>query len=199
VTLFVLGYHAIGEWQRSAALLAQRRADDAVDLLVLAVTRDMRGVQSSVLSGLRFDDSGSDLSLDISGVSSAFARYPYPEAFFATRGLASAESMAFYSRSERSPTWLPLADEAPRFPVRSGSAPLISRMLIARIGHDVAAGRRFATFDVKLQDNEYQVVALLSYDDPARQALRAIVGFMVNLAWVCQHYFDELVAQVVRI
>jgi CheY-like chemotaxis protein len=35
--------------------------------------------------------------------------------------------------------------------------------------------------------------------DPARQNLQAIVGFMVNLDWVRQHYFQELVARVVRI
>jgi hypothetical protein len=38
------GYHAIREWQRSSTLLASRRADEAAERLVTALTRDMRGV-----------------------------------------------------------------------------------------------------------------------------------------------------------
>lgn len=199
VILCVLGYHAIGEWQRGAALLAQRRLDAAVDLLVLAITRDMKGLQTSVLPALQFDDSGPDLSLDINGIGSAFARYPYPDVFFAAHDLGSPESMAFYSRSDRSPDWLPVTAGTPRFPVRRARAPAISRILIERLRRDVAVGRRFAAFDAELQGDRYQIVTLMSYDDPTRQTLQAAVGFAVNLGWVRDHYFDELVAQIMRI
>lgn len=199
VTLVWLGYRAINEWQRSAATLAQRRAEEAVELLVVAITRDMRAVQGSVLSALQFDESGPNLTLDLNGVGSAFARYPYPEVFFASRGTLTAESMTFYNRGDRPAVWLPKSNQPARFPVMLSSAPLVGRMLLNRIARDVADGKRFAIFNVKLHDSDYQVVALLSYTDPARQTLQAIVGFMVDLAWVRHNYFQELAGQVVRI
>ena len=194
-----LGYRAINEWQRSARLLAERRAESAVDLLVTAVTRDMRGVQTSVLSSLRFDELRPDLTLDLYDVGSAFARYPYPEAFFVSRGGARPESMMFYSRADRPAPWLPRAGEKPRFPVVLGREPRVAEILLRRVARDAAEGRRYAAFDVKLQDIECQVVALLSYTDPVRQHLDAIVGFVVNLDWIRRNYFDELRAQVLRI
>lgn len=199
VTLVWLGYRAINEWQRSAAMLAQRRAEEAVELLVVAITRDMRAVQGSVLSSLQFDESAPNPTLDLNSVGSAFARYPYPEVFFASRGRPTAESMTFYHRGDRPAVWLPKGGQPTRFPVMLTSAPLVGRMLLVRIARDVADGKRFAIFNVKLHDSDYQVVALLSYTDPARETLQAIVGFMVDLAWVRQHYFQELAGQVVRI
>jgi hypothetical protein len=103
-TLASIGYRAITEWQRSATLLAQRNADAAVDLLVTALTKDMRGVQSSVLASLLFDEAARDPLLDLNAVGSAFARYPYPEVFFAARRHPA--SMVFYGRAERPPAWL---------------------------------------------------------------------------------------------
>src|SRR5262249_44627399 len=59
--------------------------------------------------------------------------------------------------------------------------------------------RRFATFDLRIQGSEYQVVSLLSYTDPVREHLAATVGFLVNLDWVRRHYFPELTQQITRI
>ena len=44
--LALFGYRATDEWQRSTALLVERRSHQAADLLMLAITRDMRGVQT---------------------------------------------------------------------------------------------------------------------------------------------------------
>lgn len=199
VTLVWLGYRAITEWQRSAALLAERRAEAAVDLLETAITRDMRGVQTSVLSALRFDEVTPNLMLDLNDVGSAFARYPYPEAFFAGRGTATSDAMTFYSRADRPAPWLPRGGDQPRFPVVLAREPSIGRTLIDRIARDATEGRRFATFDVTLHGIDCQVVALLSYADPVRQQLDAVVGFVVNLDWIRRNYFEELAAQVLRI
>lgn len=198
VTLGWLGFRAITEWQRSAAMVAQRHAEAAVDLLVAAITRDMRGVQTSVLPSFRFDQLQPNLTLDLNDVGSAFARYPYPEAFFASRDTATPAAMTFYSRGERQPGWLPKNTEPIRFPVMVGSSPEVSEILLARIARDAADRRRFATFNVKLQEIDYQVVALLSYPDPVRERLDAVLGFVVNLDWVRKNYFQELAAQVLR-
>ena len=45
------GYHAILEWRRSSLLVAERRASEAADLLLEALTHDMHGVQQSVQQG----------------------------------------------------------------------------------------------------------------------------------------------------
>ena len=44
------GYRATDQWHRSAALLADHRGHEAADLLTRALTRDMSGVQTSILN-----------------------------------------------------------------------------------------------------------------------------------------------------
>jgi hypothetical protein len=43
-------YTTTVEWQKSSQLLLERRADEALELLATAFSRDMRGAQSSVLT-----------------------------------------------------------------------------------------------------------------------------------------------------
>jgi signal transduction histidine kinase len=197
--LAAVGYRATSEWEHSADLLAQRRADAAVDQLVTAITRDMRGVQAAVLSSLRSDDMAPNRRLDINGVGSAFARYPYAEVFFASGNIArSSGSMTFYSRAERSPAWLPKSDEQTLFPVVRTHDGTASTLLLERIRRSGAEGRRFAIFDLTLHGVPCQVAARLTYVDETRERLESAVGYVVNLDWVRQHYFQELVAQVLR-
>jgi hypothetical protein len=74
------GYRATDEWQRSSALLVERRSQQAADLLTLALTRDMRGVQTSVLMSEVENRHVFEPPYDINDlVAVAFARYPYPE------------------------------------------------------------------------------------------------------------------------
>src|SRR5580765_7345815 len=81
------GWRAVREWQRSSLLLVERRTDEAADLLVTALTHDMRAAQQSILTSADWDVFMLDPPFDVSNVvASAFARYPYPEAFFAARG-----------------------------------------------------------------------------------------------------------------
>ena len=43
------GYRATREWQRSSELLIERDTEESADLLVTAVTRDMRGARVHLL------------------------------------------------------------------------------------------------------------------------------------------------------
>jgi hypothetical protein len=81
-TLTWVGYRSVKEWRRSAALIATRRAQSEADRLFTAVTRDMRAVQASVLPTLnsRAFHAVQPSQVD-HRVSSALARYPYPELF----------------------------------------------------------------------------------------------------------------------
>jgi signal transduction histidine kinase len=209
-----LGYRAMTGWERSARLLADRRANQAADLLLTALSRDMRGVQHQVLSSPYWDAFLADPSADITTlVAGAFARYPYPESFFAWRGEPRPDGVLLFTRSDRKPAWLPDqppgaedgllggtgAINASQFPVAIRRDPLITRMLVDRIEKDAAQGRRFSVFETRIGGVPYQVIARLVYGDAFREKLQAAFGFTVNLPWVREHYFPELTRQVGRI
>jgi hypothetical protein len=149
VGLAWIGYLAIAEWQRSASLVASRRAESTADLLVTALARDMRGAQTSVLSSPHRADPSDAHDL----IASAFARYPYPEAFFASafaqRATAdkSADQLSFYVRSDRLPAWMPADQSAKQFPVVSGTVPSVAAPLLARIAADAARRRGYSVFE----------------------------------------------------
>ncbi len=195
-----LGYRALEQWRGTAASLARSRANETVNLLGTALLRDMRGVQESVLSSARLYDFVLQPSHDArSEAASAFARYPYPESFFVWRHGGPPESVTFFNRGERRPSWVPGADDAPRAPVVIESGPDIAQRLLDRIRVDVAQRRRVSAFELSIDGTPYQVVAQIVYRDIVREQLEAVVGFTVNLAWVREHYFPEITEQVARI
>jgi signal transduction histidine kinase len=192
------GYRTIREWRRSSLLLDRQRADAAADLLVTALTRDMRAVQTSVLS----QESNGFLSAepyDISDlVASAFARYPYPEAFFVQQGTPVSHPV-FYARSSRLPLWVKPDVGRDRFPVTTLRPPAFSAQIGERVAWAARRRQPFVVFELSLSEAKYQVVARLFYRDRFREELDGVFGFMVNLTWVRQHYFQDLAAQVARI
>src|SRR5262245_36577508 len=194
-----IGYRAISEWEQAAAQVASRRADAAVNLLVAALVRDMRAVQQLMITSADRNGVSWDTNDDVlNPVGSALARYPYPEVFFAWRDPPTPQSVRFYSRHERRPSWLPEGSTERMFPVVAGREPSMAKRLLARIDQDCSEGRRFSVFDFTA-DAPYQVVALVSYADPLRERPTAVLGYMVNLTWAREHYFADLVAQVARI
>jgi signal transduction histidine kinase len=194
------GYRAVREWRRSSVLLVERRTDEAADLLVTALTHDMRAVQKSVLSSADWDVFMLDPPYDVSNVvASAFARYPYPEAFFAGRGHLSPETVTFFTRSNRPPPWT-IVDEKPgKFPVSVQTNEAVARSILDRIAPDAMSGRRFSIFEVTAGGVQYQIIVRLLYGDQLHERLDGLFGFMVNVSWVRQYYFPELTSQVARI
>lgn len=200
VTLGVFAYRGVREWERTATLLAERHAQESADMLALALTRDMRGAQESVLSSQDWSNAMPDGSYDLSGVvASTFARFPYPEVFFAWSGVGSEASAQFFARPDRLPSWVDMHSSGRALPVVLGTAPLVAHPLFERIAADVAQRRRYSVFSTKIGDDPYQVVARLQYGDPFREELRLVFGFMVNLNWAREHYFPEVAKQVARI
>lgn len=193
--LAFIGYRAVTEWQRSATLLVQGRADAAVDLFVQALARDMRGAQASVLPSTQHADTDSEFDL----VASAFARYPYPEVFVSARAPLAPGRVTFYTRVDRSAAWLPPPSDGSRQPVSVARAPDIATQLLARLADDVRRGARDAVFDVSIEGRPYQAVFLISYTDAYRDTVTDVFGFLVNLSLVRTHYFRALSAQVARI
>ena len=198
VALFA--FRAVREWERTATLLAERHAQEAADLLALALTRDMRGAQESVLANPDWTRPMADGSYDLSGlVASAFARFPYPELFFAWTGRGSENSVEFFVRADRIPRWLGEVPTEDRFPVLVKTAPPAARAILARVTKDVDDRRLFSIFDTAVDGVPYQVVARLQYRDGFREDPLVVFGFMVNHSWVREHYFPVIARQVARI
>jgi signal transduction histidine kinase len=208
------GYRATREWQRSSALLAERRAEETANLLALALARDMRGVQQSVLLALHWDQVTLDRPHDVSGlVASAFARYPYPESFFGwhvgalessgtpgrSNGQPAIGPVVFLTRASRPPPWLRAEETPARFPVTIVRDPPVAGALVRRVSEDAAERREFSLFETRLGGDAYQIVARLFYRDALREDLVRVFGFAVNLDWVREAYFPELTRQIARI
>jgi signal transduction histidine kinase len=197
--LVLVGYRAVVEWQNAASLVASRRAQSAVDLLVSALAHDMRGAHLSALASAERDAQTGDAAVDLlHTIAGAFARYPYVDAFFSWQD-GPAAGVTFYSRAERQPPWLENVGHNALYPVRIGSESSLGQALLGRIRKDTEQGRRFSAFTTQVNGAEYQVVASTTYHDTRRERAATIVGFLVNLPWVREHYFADLVSQVVDI
>jgi len=195
-----LGFRAIDGWRHSATLLAEQRAAETVDRLVTALGRDMRGVQSTVLASAQWDQFMLDSPYDVRNLAaSAFARFPYPESFFAWRGVPRPGAIVFLNRADRRPAWMRGEIGPNRFPVLVEFEPAVAAKLVDRVLQDAERRRRFSIFEATIGGTRYQVVARLLYEDPVRGRLEGVFGFTVNLAWVRQHYFGDVTRQVARI
>jgi signal transduction histidine kinase len=199
IALIGFGYRATREWRNSSVLLLERRSDEAADLLATALARDMRAVQRSVLLSGDWDVAMLAPPYDVATiVASTFARYPYPESFFAGRSVA-ANGLMFFTRSDRPPSWGPRDTRPNRFPVSVQNEPSVAGAIIDRTTSDSVAGRRFSIFEMDVAGTAYQVVARLIYHDQLRERPDAVFGFMVNMSWARQHYFPDLTNEVGRI
>jgi signal transduction histidine kinase len=198
-TLLGFGYRATREWQRSSELLIERDTEESADLLVTAVTRDMRGAHSRVLANRDWGELSLESLTDTSDqVATAFARYPYPESFFSWQS-DSPRGIVFFNRANRFPAWMPPPTEPNRYPVALVTNPPEGEALRERMSAFSAARFRYATFDMTLGGQPYQIVARLVYTDALQETLHSVIGFTVNLAWVRQSYFPDILSQVAPI
>lgn len=199
-SLVWLGYRATREWQRSTALLTEQRAEAMLALLSGALSRDMKGAHVSVLLPLDGDALAADPPYDLrDSFARAFARFPYPESFFAWKATASGEGNTwFFHRSDRPPAW----DDptpGPYYPVTMVRDPPAARDLVARARGHAEHGRRFAVFETELAGRPYQVVVQLLYGDGVPSRLVGFVGFTTSLTWIRERYFLDLTREIARI
>ena len=192
------GYRATEQWQRSAALLADHRGREAADLLTRALTRDMAGVQTSILNSPEQNRHAFDPPYEANDlVALAFARYPYPEFFFGWT--PSSGGTVMFARTDRLPAWITPVQRADVYPVEVRRDPPEIAALRRRVESDVAARRRYSVFDISIEGTPYQVVALLAYEGTTRERLDRIFGAAVNLDWARDHYFNDILQQVAQI
>lgn len=195
--LAYLGFRATEEWQRSTGMLVEQRTSETVTLMIMALNRDMRAVQGEVLPRLESLNSQPAL-YDLSDeITTAFARFPYPESFFTWDGRAGTpgESYAF-TRSDRPPKWHPEIAGGAGFPTVISKNPEALRPLIGLLRNTGFTGSHVLVLETRFNGDTYQVIAMGRYGSPSGGGIQSLVGFLVNLTWVREHYFSELLAQL---
>ena len=194
------GYTAGREWRRNSELLASRRAMEMADLLVRALVRDMRGAHDQVLRGVSIDLLTLSQPHELTDtVATAFARYPYPESFFAWTSAAPPDQGVFFARADRVARWVSRDLPANPYPVSMVGHGASSRALVERAITAGAEGRPFAVFETVLGGESYQVVARVLHAPAPPGGVAGVFAFIVNLDWVRETYFRELTNEVQQI
>jgi signal transduction histidine kinase len=101
----------------------------------------------------------------------------------------------FFNRASRPPPWAS-ATRGGRYPVVTVKNPAIAPPILDRIRAQAASRVTYAHFDTVLRGVPYQIVARLQYEDAYRERLDSVTGFTVNLAWVRDRYFLDVVSEV---
>src|SRR5215467_6426682 len=82
--LLAFGYLVAREWHQGVAVRIAHQNEESADLIIKAITRDMRGAQARILANRDWDAPlpGGFTADMTEQVATTFARYPYPESFF---------------------------------------------------------------------------------------------------------------------
>ncbi len=197
ITLLLMWeYRVTRASQQGMADRIAHQNEETADLIIKAITRDMRGAQIRILANRDWDAPPPiGLALDLTEqVATTFARYPYPESFFTWGG--GTHGMVFFSRATRLPQWMPPPSPALNSPIVMAVDPSIADEVRQRLLPSVAAQLRYSAFDMDLAGVPYQVIARITYADPLREHLESVSGFTVNLAWVREWYFADILSEV---
>ena len=196
--LLWVGHRAILGWERSAAMLAERRVEEKATLLAVALDRDMKGVQVTVLGRIserRLDFRTPYDLVDL--VASTFARYPYPDSMFVwRRDVSAGGQLHAFNRIDRLPQW----DRDQH--TRRASFPVVIRTDPPELAPLVSAIRgentreQFVLHEPTIAGRRYQAVVSLFFDSSGDTEPAAAAGFLVDLDWVRREYFAGLLRQL---
>ncbi len=196
-TLLAFGYLVARDWQQGVVVRITHQNEESADLIIKAITRDMRGAQARILANRDWDAPvPADFTRDMTEqVATTFARYPYPESFFVWRG--GQQSMLFFSRATRLPGWMPPPQNPTiNSPIALAADPPVADEVRRHVRTSVAAQRRYAVFNTELAGIPYQIIARITYADSLREHLESVSGFTVNLDWVRKWYFADMLSEV---
>ncbi len=195
---FWLGLRATREWQHSTREAAETRANGVAALLTVALERDMKGGQVSVLVPFNEALVNSPPYELADRFARGFARFPYLESFYVWSERGGPEGATYvFNRADRRPRWDTEPPPEDPFPVVFRRDPSVLRELVGRARGQAALGLRFALQEVEVGGVHYQSVSQLMYEGEGSQArLSAVVGFLVDIDWVRQHYFGEFIRQI---
>ena len=106
---------------------------------------------------------------------------PVSRIIFQLAARQPATAIVFFNRANRFPAWMPPPTEPNRYPVALVTNPPEGDALRERVSAFSAARFRYATFDMTLGGQPYQIVARLVYTDALQETLHSVIGFTVNL------------------
>ncbi|HUR36048.1 MAG TPA: HAMP domain-containing sensor histidine kinase [Vicinamibacterales bacterium] len=195
---FWLGLRATREWQHSTREAAETRANEVAALLTVALERDMKGGQVSVL--VPFNEAivnGPPYEL-ADRFARGFARFPYLESFFVWTERGGPDGVTYvFNRADRRPRWDAAPPPEDPFPVVFRRDPVALRDIVSGARAEAAEGLRFGLEEVDLGGVRYQAVSQRLYEGEASQTrLSAIIGFLVDLDWAQRHYFSDFIRQI---
>lgn len=195
---FWLGLGATRAWQRSTRAVAETRANEVAALLTVALERDMKGGQVSVLVPFNEALVSSPPYELADRFARGFARFPYVESFYVWTDDGGAEGATYvFNRAERRPRWDTAPPPVDPFPVVFRASPPALGELVEHARAEAAGGLRFDLREVTIAGTRYQAVSQLMYEGAGNQTrLAAIVGFLVDVDWVRQHYFGDFIRQI---
>jgi signal transduction histidine kinase len=196
-----LAFRGTVETSRSARLLLERRGAEQLALLSAGFSQDMKGAQATVLVPITHPELVLEPPYGLAEVfARGFARFPYPESFFAWKQSHDGDGLLyFFNRAQRPPSWHTAGPPADPYPVQVVRDPPAVRGLIAEARRRATRGRPFAVIETELAGTPYQVVVHLLYHSESGHRLFGLVGFTVNLVWVRNVYFEELTRQLANI
>lgn len=199
--MLFLGIRATKQWERTTQESMESRSKEALSLLIAALDRDMKGGASILVPFNQFvleQSSPYDLA---DRFAAAFARFPYVESFFVWKSEGGGDGdTLFFNRAERLPAWDEQRGGAiDPYPVAIRENPPPTLHVVATARGQATRGVAFAPFEDETTGIRYQGLVHLIYSGTAHAGLWAAVGFTVNMAWVRQDYFGDLIRQVQKI
>ena len=198
VVMSWLGYRSTREWQRSTVESAETRGNEVLAFLTVALERDMKGGQITVL--LPFNQALLDTSTvyDLADrFAGGFARFPYVDSFFVWKPSDAPDGVTyFFNRVNRPPAWGAPSGAHDPYPVVVYRDPAPMRDLIGTVREAALRGAPYVLFEESIAGVRYQTLAHLIYSGDAVTRLSGLVGLTVDIDWARNHYFPEFVRQI---
>src|SRR5262245_23267356 len=201
ITVVWFGYRATREAKRNAAILLDQRAAEQLALLWAGLTQDMKGAYATVLAPITPAQLAREPPYDLADAfARGFARFPYPESFFAWKASGGEAGRTYvFTRTDRPPPWYSRTGVSGLYPVEVVVEAEPLRHVVAQARQAAIRQPPFTVFQTDIAGHPYQVVVNLFYDIEKPDTLAGMVGFTVNLDWVRGVYFNDLLRQLARI
>jgi signal transduction histidine kinase len=200
MALVWFGYVATREWRSGTNLLLERRANEALALVRVAFSGDMKGAWITAIVPFNTANLDEDPPYSMFHVAArTFARFPYPESLVLWKHTGEEGATYVFNRADRPPPWETRLSSDDPFPVVLLRDPPALAGLVAAVRKHADAASPFIMLEQSIDGTPYQIVAHALFASGPSHALLGFMAFTVNEQWLQSQYFDPLVAQVEKI
>jgi signal transduction histidine kinase len=199
--LVALGYVATREWRSGTNLLLEGRANEALALVRVALSADMKGTWITAIVPFNTTVLDEEPPYGLFQVAArAFALFPYPESFVLWKRAERGDGVTYaFNRADRPPPWNTRPSSDDPFPVVLVRDPAELAGLVAAVREQATAASPFLVLEHSIQGTPYQVVAHALFGSSPPHALLGFMAFTVNERWLHAQYFDPLMEQLEKI